>query len=148
MHHGTCVTHVPWCMSGLLTSGGGENAPGIPGACAIRNLTYLIRGPLVCIRCRCNCVRILRFVFTGDGDMGKAILMAKEAENLVHYTFALQDEYTPLLKLNQHWRSPALYAVLYGFNNTESTNYNFTMCIYTVFLLDIVQPICNQFANS
>ena len=20
MHHGTCVTHVPWCMSGLLTS--------------------------------------------------------------------------------------------------------------------------------
>ena len=29
MHHGTCVTHVPWCMSGLLTRGGG-----IPGACA------------------------------------------------------------------------------------------------------------------
>ena len=23
MHHGTCVTHVPWCMSGLLTCGGG-----------------------------------------------------------------------------------------------------------------------------
>ena len=21
MHHGTCVTHVPWCMTGLLTSG-------------------------------------------------------------------------------------------------------------------------------
>ena len=21
MHNGTCVTHVPWCMSGLLTSG-------------------------------------------------------------------------------------------------------------------------------
>ena len=21
MHHGTCVTHVPWCMSGLLTIG-------------------------------------------------------------------------------------------------------------------------------
>ena len=21
MHHGTCVTHVPWCMSGWLTSG-------------------------------------------------------------------------------------------------------------------------------
>ena len=32
MHHGTCVTHVPWCMSGSLTSG--ENVPGIPGACA------------------------------------------------------------------------------------------------------------------
>ena len=34
MHHGTCVTHVPWCMSGSLTCGDGENGPGIPGACA------------------------------------------------------------------------------------------------------------------
>ena len=34
MHHGTCVTHVPWCMSGSLTCGYGENVPGIPGACA------------------------------------------------------------------------------------------------------------------
>ena len=24
MHHGTCVTHVPWCMSESLTRGGGE----------------------------------------------------------------------------------------------------------------------------
>ena len=34
MHHGTCVTHVPWCMSGSLTRGGRENVPGIPDACA------------------------------------------------------------------------------------------------------------------
>ena len=34
MHHGTCVTHVPWCMSGSLTCGDGENVPSIPGACA------------------------------------------------------------------------------------------------------------------
>ena len=33
IHHGTCVTHVPWCMSVLLTRAGGENVPGIPGAC-------------------------------------------------------------------------------------------------------------------
>ena len=32
MHHGTCVTHVPWCMSGSLTCGDRENVPGIPGA--------------------------------------------------------------------------------------------------------------------
>ena len=31
MHHDTCVTHMPWCMSGSLTCGGGGN---IPGACA------------------------------------------------------------------------------------------------------------------
>ena len=34
MHHDTCVTHVPWCMSGSLTRGGGEYVPGIPSACA------------------------------------------------------------------------------------------------------------------
>ena len=35
MHHDTCVTHVPWCMSGSLTCGDEENIPGIPGACAL-----------------------------------------------------------------------------------------------------------------
>ena len=45
MHHGTYVTHVPWCMSGLLTHGGGKNVPRIPGACTTRNFTYLVRGP-------------------------------------------------------------------------------------------------------
>ena len=44
MHHGTCVTRVPWCMSGSLTRCGGEHVPGIPGACATRNFTYLARG--------------------------------------------------------------------------------------------------------
>ena len=45
MHLGTCVTHLPWCMSGSLTRGGEENVTGIPGACATRNFTYLARGP-------------------------------------------------------------------------------------------------------
>ena len=45
MHHGTCVTHVPWCTSGSLTRGDGENVSGIPGACATRSFTYLARGP-------------------------------------------------------------------------------------------------------
>ena len=43
MHHGTRVTHLPWCVSGSLTSGR-ENVPGIPGACATRKFTYLARG--------------------------------------------------------------------------------------------------------
>ena len=34
IHHGTCVTHVPWCMSGSLACSNGENVPGIAGACA------------------------------------------------------------------------------------------------------------------
>ena len=44
VHHGTCVTHVPWCMSGSLARGGGGDVPGIPGACATRNFAYLARG--------------------------------------------------------------------------------------------------------
>ena len=48
MHHGTCVTHVPWCMPGSLTRGflrisaAGEN---VPGVCVTLNFTYLVRGP-------------------------------------------------------------------------------------------------------
>ena len=45
MHHGACIKHVPWCMSGSLTRGGEENQPGILGACATRNFAYLVRGP-------------------------------------------------------------------------------------------------------
>ena len=45
MHYGTCVTHVPWCMSEPLTRSGGENFPGNHAACAIRNFMYLVRGP-------------------------------------------------------------------------------------------------------
>ena len=41
MHHGTCVTHAPWCMSGSVTHGDRENVLGIPGACATCNFTYL-----------------------------------------------------------------------------------------------------------
>ena len=41
MHHGTYVTHVPWCMSGSLTRSGGGNVTSISGACATRNFTYL-----------------------------------------------------------------------------------------------------------
>ena len=30
MHHGTCVTHVPWCISGSLTRGFGKTFPAFP----------------------------------------------------------------------------------------------------------------------
>ena len=48
MHHGTCVTHVPCCMSGSLTRSGGKkrfwHSPSA-GACATCNFAYLSRGP-------------------------------------------------------------------------------------------------------
>ena len=49
MHHGTRVTHVPWCMSGSLTLGGGENVPGIPGACAPAILRIWQLGPCMVV---------------------------------------------------------------------------------------------------
>ena len=48
MHHGTCMPHVSWCMSGSLTRDGGERVPGIPGACTTRTFAYLVRG--LCVR--------------------------------------------------------------------------------------------------
>ena len=68
MHHGTCVTHVPWCMSGSLTRGGGEHVPGIPGACASRNFAYLVRSPCTetCTdldRCPENCKLFLNSIY-------------------------------------------------------------------------------------
>ena len=45
MRHGTCAMHVPWCVSISLSRSLGENVPGISGACATRNFTYLARCP-------------------------------------------------------------------------------------------------------
>ena len=51
MHHGTCVTHVLWCMSESLTRGGGEKVPGIIGACATRTFVYLVKRSMLCASC-------------------------------------------------------------------------------------------------
>ena len=58
MHHGTCVTHVPWCMSRSLIRGGGENVSGIPGACATRNFAYLATGPINFVTMH-TCVKLI-----------------------------------------------------------------------------------------
>ena len=48
MHHGTCVTHVPWCMSGSLTRGGGENVRGNRLRRALYKPWHSFRGNLCC----------------------------------------------------------------------------------------------------
>ena len=50
MHHGSCVTHVPLCMSDRYLAvsfevGGGGNVLGIPDAKATHNFTYLVKDP-------------------------------------------------------------------------------------------------------
>ena len=41
MHHGSCVTHVPWCMSASLTGSSGEHVPSIPDVCATHKMTMM-----------------------------------------------------------------------------------------------------------
>ena len=50
MHHGTRVTHVPWCMLRLLIHGGGKTFPAFPVHMHIRNFTYMARAPYPCVR--------------------------------------------------------------------------------------------------
>ena len=45
MHQGTPITHVPWCMPGSLTRGGGETFPAFL-AHAQPVIRYLVRVPL------------------------------------------------------------------------------------------------------
>ena len=72
MHHGTCVTRVPWCMPGLLTSGflwsQWENVPGIPGACVTRNFTYPVRGPWKHMR-KWFCFTVCHYAYNSDLGM-------------------------------------------------------------------------------
>ena len=70
MHNGTCVTHVPWCMSGSLTRGRGENVPGIPGACAPAILCIWqeahVRNNVILIDCRTRIVMTPKLFCTID----------------------------------------------------------------------------------
>ena len=67
MHHGTCVTHVLWCMPGSLTSGFLWSrpregiVPGIPATCTTRNFTYLVRGPCTKNQITSTCTIVFTF---------------------------------------------------------------------------------------
>ena len=68
MHHGTCVTHEPWCMSGSLTRGGWENVPGIPGACAPAILRILQEAHAIHVRS--NAIEVKARVITSHSFLG------------------------------------------------------------------------------
>ena len=109
MNHGTCVTQVQWCMPGSLTSCGGENVPGIPGACTTRNFTYLVKRP-----CRDSSVLLSKWITT--------------VLNCV--TFASQTKYSPLIQSllaiimagrKHHYHCHYFYIIIY---NTHRSTYN------------------------
>ena len=62
MHHGMCMTHVPWCMSRSLNRGGRENLPSIPGIFATHNFTHpalwhFHKNTRSCVENECCCPR-------------------------------------------------------------------------------------------
>ena len=98
MYQGTCVMHVPWCMSGSLTSGGRENVPGIPGACATRNFAYLARGPCSIIYMVTNVGNLVYFLannyyqrFSYRYIPGKLRLLKIQGH---HYYYWVRNKYT------------------------------------------------------
>ena len=109
MNHGTCVTQVQWCMPGSLTSCGGENVPGIPGACTTRKFTYLVKRP-----CR-----------------DSSVLLSKWITTVLHcVTFASQATYHPLIDSllviiiagrKHHYHYHYFYIIIY---NTHRSTYN------------------------
>ena len=83
MHHGTCVTHVPWCLSGSLTCGDGGNVPAIPGAwaSAILRIWQEAHGvswltSVVFVRIKHNWWKQIKFYMTLDGLVMMCLLVA------------------------------------------------------------------------
>ena len=70
MHHGTCVTRVPWCMPISLTSDflwsrwRGKRSLH-PSVCTTHNFTYLVRGPWMCFS---KCVGTFGWLITSTLD--------------------------------------------------------------------------------
>ena len=93
IHYGTCVTHVPWCISGSLSSGGGENVHSISGACATRNFTHLVRGPFPCWYRQCGHL----VFFMGEYTYHFTECMATNVTSLMMYT-----AYHGTVSLHQH----------------------------------------------
>ena len=102
MHHCTCVTHVPWCMSGYLTRGCRENVPGIPGACATRHFTYLARGPYQGARMRTQaCELRLSQLLCWHGRIGKWYKTSASLARLKNSTKILLEYCIIAIKLQQ-----------------------------------------------
>ena len=116
---------IPACMSGPLTRGGGENVPGIPGACTTRKSAYLVRGTW-----------LQHFVYSiyycWEGNIPVSNIRTKNS----NHTFHLE---TPLTVKNYLW----------------SGHWQVIICIISVgcyysaipYIVLNVVPNCNEYSN-
>ena len=129
-HHGTCLTHVPWCMSGSI--------PNIPGACTTSNFMYLARGPLpegnthkkwIPLHCYVNCkVKTLPDSFQAHGHWVREYIYS--VEPIYKILIYLQILTKPMaqcktvvsnalaIEILQSWTEPSKYT-LRGYNLVE-----------------------------
>ena len=112
MHHGTCVTHVPRCMSGSLTCGDGENVPGIPGACAPAILRIwqeahgikwcVIRYMKLCLMLMID-ISLMKLVLICLEDVpGKSISVERKTNPLVIFQFPCTNHVKVQLKFDSY----------------------------------------------
>ena len=106
MHHGTCVTHVPWCMPGLLT------------CCFLWSWRRGKRSRLS------RCMRNLQFYVTGKRPMLR--YSSVRAKSMIYSTFVAVVPHT-----TSHWKRPSynesrLYflksCVIYGQEKAQMTD--------------------------
>ena len=119
MHHGTWVTHVPWCMPESVTSGffcgwqfGRENVIDLPGACTTHNFTYLVRGLFHVSLQRCACanspyIRVISCSYISICRQYPDMFLLCLASLLLNYQLLAHSrvEYTHILqgRLNSAW---------------------------------------------
>ena len=111
MHHGMCMTHVPWCMSGSLTFGDGKTFPALPAHAqrAIFRIWLEAHG-----RCGSNSNSII------SNSLYKAVAWA------LYVTLFSRDCHRTSLMINQHWFRRWLGAVRH--QAITWTNVNSELC--------------------
>ena len=121
MHHGTCVTHVPWCMSGSLNRVGGKSDLCIPGSCATHNFTHLARGPLCALYITCiyACIHMYKHILTFKVLLTYFKILWSNYDTFIYSTHLCIPSVPRMCFYQKFWMYIGSYAVLY---NAESKN--------------------------
>ena len=112
MHHGTCVTHVSWCMSGSLTCGDGENVPGIPSACAPAILR--IWQEAHCLNQWCS-RSMAPYVITKQQWLNEQVYSSNRLYYRIHI-FCIQSQGKEFLIIRQHCKVNDPYSTYMPYN--------------------------------
>ena len=125
MLHSTCVTRMPWRMSGSLTRGGGENVPGIPDARATRNFAYLVNCPLMglCVF-SILCIYFVHCFEDNYVSLGMVNILWSPGLLLVPKASQVNAMYNYYITLS--WRQGRIYIYIYIYIYMQNTYFSVT----------------------